>query len=70
MVTFAKIKRLASALAEVEQSTSYGTPAFKVLGKLVARLEADEETLVLSRIIVASTHAGIGGAESACVGGL
>jgi hypothetical protein len=34
-------------LPEVEVSTSYGTPALKVRGKLFARLREDEETLVL-----------------------
>jgi hypothetical protein len=47
MITFAKIKTLASALAEVEEGTSYGTPALKVRGKLMARLKEDEETLVV-----------------------
>jgi hypothetical protein len=47
MVTFAKIKTLAFALAGVEEGTSYGTPALKVRGKLMARLKEDEETLVL-----------------------
>jgi hypothetical protein len=34
-------------LPEVERSTSYGTPALKVRGKLFARLREDGETLVL-----------------------
>lgn len=33
-------------MPEVEESTSYGTPALKVRGKLLARLK-DDETLVL-----------------------
>jgi hypothetical protein len=34
-------------LPETELSTSYGTPALKVRGKLFARLREDEEHLVL-----------------------
>ena len=37
----------ALALPEVETSTSYGTPALKVRGKLMARLGEDGETVVL-----------------------
>lgn len=33
--------------AEVEQSTSYSTPAIKVRGKLMARLKEDGETLAI-----------------------
>jgi len=34
-------------LPEVEESTSYGTPALKVRGKFLARLKEDGETIVL-----------------------
>lgn len=47
MVTFDKVITLASSLAEVEEGTSYGTPALKVRGKLMARLKDDGETLVV-----------------------
>jgi hypothetical protein len=47
MVTFSKITTLAAELPEVEESTSYGTPAFKVRGKLIARLKEDNETLAV-----------------------
>lgn len=47
-VTFATVRALARALPDVEESTSYGTPALKVRGKLFARLKEDGETLVLS----------------------
>jgi hypothetical protein len=47
MVTFTKIKTLALALAEVEAGTSYGTPALKIRGKLMARLKEDKETLIV-----------------------
>ena len=34
-------------MPEVEQSTSYGTPALKVRGKLFVRLKEDGDTIVL-----------------------
>ena len=46
-VTFAEVSAAALALPEVEESTSYGTPAFKVRGKLMLRLREDNETLVI-----------------------
>ena len=45
--TYAALKRIALALPEVEESTSYGTPALKVRGKLMVRLKEDGETVVL-----------------------
>ena len=47
MVTYEFVKRTARALAGVEESTSYGTAALKVCGKLMSRLKEDNETLVL-----------------------
>jgi len=41
------VRRIALTLPGVEEGTSYGTPALKVKGKLVARLWEDGETLVL-----------------------
>jgi hypothetical protein len=46
-VTFQDVRKIALALEHVEESTYYGTPAFKVRGKLVARLREDGETLVV-----------------------
>jgi hypothetical protein len=43
---FARILRSADHLPEIAESTSYGTPALKVRGKLIARLK-DAETLVI-----------------------
>ena len=40
-MTFDDVRKIALALDHVEESTSYGTPAFKVRGKLVARLRED-----------------------------
>jgi hypothetical protein len=46
-VTYDKVKAVALALPEVAESTSYGTPALKVRGKLMLRLREDHETLVI-----------------------
>jgi hypothetical protein len=46
-VSFPEVSRLGRALPGVVESTSYGTPALKVDGKLLARLKEDGETLVL-----------------------
>jgi hypothetical protein len=46
-MTFADVRRLALALPGAEEGTSYGTPAFKVRGKLFARLREDGESLVV-----------------------
>jgi hypothetical protein len=45
-VTFDTVRKMALALDKVEESTSYGTPAFKVGGKLFLRLHEDGESLV------------------------
>jgi hypothetical protein len=48
MMTWAEVVSLCEAeLPEVERSTSYGTPALKVKGKLFARLKEDEERIVV-----------------------
>ncbi|HSE45436.1 MAG TPA: MmcQ/YjbR family DNA-binding protein [Gemmatimonadales bacterium] len=44
---FAPVRRAATGLPEVEESTSYGTPALKVRGKFLTRLKEDGETIVL-----------------------
>ena len=46
-VSFARICKLASGLADVEESTSFGTPALKVGGKLFACMHQDGESLVV-----------------------
>jgi hypothetical protein len=46
-VSFAAVHRAAARLPGVELSTSYGTPALKVRGKLFARLHQDGDCLVL-----------------------
>jgi hypothetical protein len=44
---FQAVASVACKLPEVEISKSYGTPALKVRGKLLARLHQDGESLVL-----------------------
>ncbi len=46
-VTFETVRTLALALPKVEEGTSYGTPAFRIGNKLLARLWEDGQTLVL-----------------------
>jgi len=46
-MTFEAIRKIALALDNVEEGTSYGTPAFKVGGVLFARLRDDIGALVL-----------------------
>jgi hypothetical protein len=46
-VTFETVRSIALGLENVEESTSYGTPAFKVGGALVARLHQDGCSLVV-----------------------
>ena len=45
---FETVCELARELPGAEESTSYGTPAFKVKGKLFARFHQDGESLVVS----------------------
>jgi hypothetical protein len=47
VLTWSEILELAAVLPEIVESNSYGTPALKVRGKLIARLWEDGETLVL-----------------------
>lgn len=46
-VTFQGVRRIALAIEGVTESTSYGTPVFKLSGKLIARLREDSEMLVV-----------------------
>ena len=46
-VAFEAIRKMALALDNVEEATSYGTPAFKVGGTMLARLRDDIGALVV-----------------------
>ncbi|HZC22106.1 MAG TPA: MmcQ/YjbR family DNA-binding protein [Candidatus Binatia bacterium] len=46
-VSYDTVRRLALALPDVEESTSYGTPALKVAGQLFVRLHQDLDKIVL-----------------------
>ena len=46
-MTFKDVRKMALTMEGVAESTSYGTAAFKVRGKLVARLKEDGESLVV-----------------------
>jgi hypothetical protein len=46
-MTFEAIRKIALALDDVEEATSYGTPAFKVGGAMIARLRDDIGALVV-----------------------
>ena len=47
MATFEDVRALSLELPEAEESTSYGTPAFKVRKKLFARLREEGDILVI-----------------------
>jgi hypothetical protein len=44
---FDDVRRIALSLDNVEEGTSYGTPAFKVRGELFVRMHQDGESLVV-----------------------
>ena len=46
-MTFDDVRKFALAWPEVEDGTSYGTPALKVRKKLLARLREDNDSLVM-----------------------
>jgi hypothetical protein len=45
--TFDTVQKFALALPGVEEGISYGTPAFRVKGKFLARLKEDGNSLVI-----------------------
>ena len=47
MADWETVQRLGSELPEVDEGTSYSTPALKVRGKMFARLREDGATLVV-----------------------
>src|SRR4029079_19451426 len=48
-MTFDDVRKIALAWPEVEDGTSYGTPALKVRKKMLARLKEDGDSLVMPR---------------------
>jgi hypothetical protein len=50
-VTYETVRRMGLALPDVEEGTSYGTPALKVRGSLMTRLWEDGKTLVMKTTI-------------------
>jgi hypothetical protein len=46
-MTYEDVVRLALALPDVEESTSYGTPSLKARGRFLARIKEDGVTLAL-----------------------
>jgi hypothetical protein len=46
-ITWSIVRKLGLALPETEESTSYGTPALKVKGKLFVRLREEGEIIVV-----------------------
>lgn len=51
-LTWDDVRSLVGSLPDVEECTSYGTPALKVAGKLFAREHQDGEDLVVHMAIV------------------
>ncbi len=50
MVEWEEVRALALALPEVEEGTSYGRPAFKIRGKLVACRRRDDHRALVLRV--------------------
>lgn len=50
-VTFEIIRKIALTIDGVAEGTSHGTPAFKVSGKLIARLREDDESLAVGKTL-------------------
>lgn len=46
-ITWERVCRMARALPEVAESTSYGAPSLKVAGRHLASIKADGDTLVI-----------------------
>jgi hypothetical protein len=50
VATWDDVRRLALGLPEVEESTSYGRPALKVRGKLIACRRQDDARVIVLRV--------------------
>ena len=55
-LTLAAIRRVASALPGLQEGTSYGTPAWRHKGRLIARLHQDGGSLMLKVGFEARDH--------------
>lgn len=55
-LSFGDVQRLAERLPGVAAGTSYGTPALKANGKLMARVHEDQATLVLRCTPIVRSH--------------
>ncbi|MBW8853101.1 MAG: MmcQ/YjbR family DNA-binding protein, partial [Bradyrhizobium sp.] len=51
-MTFDDVRKFALTWPEVEDGTSYGTPALKVRKKMLARLKEDGDSLVMPDVPV------------------
>jgi len=47
-ITYENVRRIGITLPDVEEGTSYGTPALKVKGKLFVRLHQDLDKIVVA----------------------
>jgi hypothetical protein len=47
VITEADVRRVASSLPGVTEGSSYGTPAFRVAGRLIARVRPEGEVLLV-----------------------
>jgi hypothetical protein len=47
LITLATVRKLMSALPDVEEGPCYGTPGFRVRGKFLARLREDDASLAV-----------------------
>jgi hypothetical protein len=50
------IRRVARSFPGVEEGTSYGTPAFRLKGRLLARLHQDGESIIFKLGFAAREH--------------
>ena len=55
-LTLSTIRRVASALPGMQEDTSYGTPAWRHKGRLLARLHQDGQSLMLKVGFEAREH--------------
>lgn len=51
MSTLDDVRRLATALPQVEESTSYGSPAFRVGGKVFATVRGARRAEIVDRLV-------------------